>query len=62
MDETLLLYALMALLGGVVIVLTCADLTDKTGMSYHHALAGNERARAAGAQTVRAAAQDKKAK
>ncbi len=62
MEETLILYALMAILGAVVIVLTCADITDKTGMSYHHTLVGNEGVRDAGVQTVRAAAQVKKAK
>ena len=62
MDETWILYGLMALLGGIVTVLTCFDITDKTGMSYHHMLAGNEGARAAGEQTVRDAAKDKKAK
>ena len=38
MDETWILYGLMAVLGGVVTVLTCFDITDKTGMSYHHML------------------------
>ena len=62
MDEQLALYALMGILGAVVVVLTCFDLTDKTGMSYHHRLVGNKSAHAEAVQTVTAAQQDKKAK
>ena len=62
MDETLVLYVLMAVLGGIVTVLTCFDITDKTGMSYHHMLVGNEDVRAAGERTVQDAAQAKKVK
>ena len=61
MDEQFWLYALMGVLSLVVTVLTCLDVTDKTGMSYHHALVGNERVRVAGVQTVEATAQGKKA-